>query len=427
MAYNTFTGGETAAGKEKIMDRNKAIKIALVVLGIAALVMGGIVGGYFLWEKAPEPNAAAMAVTGNGSGEAQAEPVSGVGEQEENQASPVPSEEPEEELEIPERPEGIYTLLLVGNDEGNGNTDTIMVARLDTARHELNVLSIPRDTLINVDWTVRKINTVYWGTRNAGGDGMDALEMHIARLMGFRTDFYAMMDLDTLIEAVDTVGGVWFDVPVPMDFDDWDKELYIHLQPGYQHLDGAQTMGVLRFRSGYISGDLGRIDMQHQFLQAVAEQMIQLGNIPHLPKLARLLAQGLETDLDAPNIAWLLRQVLACDPEDIHFYTLPCTVDSLYGYSYVVLDLWNWLDLLNERFNPYDKQIYSSDLDVVYKQGGEYFGTRELRGDYYYKPVPTPEPTPEPEDTGEGRPAIVVTDPEESPDPEGTPAVVEGP
>ena len=399
------------------MDRKKGIRAALLCLGALVLLAGSAVGVYFLWEKPPELSPAVSLE--------QQEP-----EREEEEAEPAatqapePTPEPEEPLEAAQRPDGVYTLLLVGNDEGNGNTDTIMVVRLDTLAHEVNVLSIPRDTLINVDWTVRKINTVYWGTQNAGGSGIDALEMHIARLLGYRTDFYAVVDLDTLIEAVDTVGGIWFDVPVPMDFDDWDKQLYIHLQPGYQLLDGANVMGVLRFRSGYITGDLGRIEMQHQFLKAAAEQMIQLGNVPHLPKLARLLAEGLETDLDAPNIAWLLRQVLACSSENIHFYTMPCTVDSLYGYSYVVLDLWSWMDLLNRSFNPTDRQINASDLDVVYKQGNEYFGTRELRGDYYYMPVPTPEPTPEepePTDSGEGVPATVIPDPGESPDPEPDP------
>lgn len=401
------------------MDRNKIIRRTLIILAAVILAAGGVIGTYFLWEKPPE-----------------ARPASRITQESEQTAAeiaalqtPEPTAEPEEELEIAQRPDGVYTLLLVGNDEGNGNTDTLMVAMLDTGKHEMNVLSIPRDTLINADWTVRKINTVYWGTQNAGGDGIDALEMHIARFLGYRTDFYAVMDLDTLIEAVDTIGGVWFDVPVNMDYDDYAKGYYIHLQPGYQHLDGVQAMGVVRFRSGYITGDLGRIDMQHQFLEAVDRQMLQLGNIPNLPKLVKLLASGLDTNLDAPNIAWLLRQVLACDSEDIHFYTLPCSVDSLYGYSYVVLDLWPWMDLLNESFNPLDRQISSSQLDVVYKQGGEYFATQELRGEYYYKPVPAPAtPTPAPEDTeptegddGSGIPATVIPEPEPSPEPTPTP------
>ena len=111
-------------------------------------------------------------------------------------------------------------------------------------------------------------------------------------------------------------------------------------------------------------------------------------------------------------------------------------MDSLYGYSYVVLDLWPWMDLLNESFNPLDRQISSSQLDVVYKQGGEYYATQELRGEYYYKPVPAPaSPTPDPEDTeptegddGSGIPATVIPEPSPeptpTPEPEGQAAVV---
>ena len=63
-----------------------------------------------------------------------------------------------------QRKDGVYTILLAGNDDGTGNTDTIMVGKIDTVRHTIDFVSIPRDTIINVEWDNRKLNSVYWGT-----------------------------------------------------------------------------------------------------------------------------------------------------------------------------------------------------------------------------------------------------------------------
>ena len=97
-------------------------------------------------------------------------------------------------------------VLLVGNDDGNGNTDTIIVGKIDTVQHKMDFVSIPRDTLVNISWNIRKINAVYWGTVNSGGVGIDGLRQQVKNLLGFDVDCYAVIDLDVFIDTVDALG-----------------------------------------------------------------------------------------------------------------------------------------------------------------------------------------------------------------------------
>lgn len=384
--------------------KNQGIRIALTVLGVLALALIGLFSFYMVWEKAPDIEPAAPTAL----------PLSGEGE----------GETAEDDAGLPfdtQRQDGVYTILLVGNDDGTGNTDTIMVGKIDTNEHTMDFVSIPRDTLINVDWSVRKINSVYWGSKNNGGNGIDALKSHIKKLIGFDVDCYAVVDLNIFMDTVDALGGVYFDVPMALDYEDASQDLYIHIAPGYQLLDGYQAMGVCRFRSGYASGDIGRIDMQHQFLKACASQFISLGNIPNISKVVEILSEGLDTNLSAANIAFFLRQALLCDSEDINFYTAPNSPDMLGGLSYAVLDLWNWLPMVNEYLNPYEVPVEYGNVDIVYRDGG-ISCTTTLKGEWYYQTQPETEPEPEtpsepqePETTPGGGSDIVVVPPETSP------------
>ena len=374
----------------------KKLRRALPLALGAALALGLLLfGAYRLWERAPEPAPPPAA-----------SPTPSAAPYRAPSAVPSPSPSPEYTGRpfATGRQDGVYSILLAGSDQGNGCTDTIMLGRLDTQAHTADFVSIPRDTLINTDWEVRKLNSVYWGARNNGGDGISALQEHVRRLTGFEADCWAVLDLEVFEQVIDAMGGVWFDVPVAMDYEDGGQNLSIHLQPGYQKLDGEGAMGVCRFRSGYVTGDLGRIETQHAFLSACAKQFIRLGKVPNLPKVARILAEGVDTNLSAANIAWFLRQALHCRSDDVHFYTAPTLDDTVHGYSYAVLELEPWLEMVNEHLNPYEEPVNAWDLDLVYRSGGGYTATGTLRGSWYYGGTAAPVPliaAPEPEEETE--------------------------
>ena len=301
--------------------------------------------------------------------------------------TPTPEPLPEGEAFQTERQDGVYTVLLVGLDQMSMSTDTILVGRVNTKTHEMSFVSIPRDTIINVDAEIRKINAVYAGSVAFGGNGIDALMQQVRWLTGIPIDCWAVLDLNTFISVIDEIGGVDFDVPTEINyyFDDIRHRLYVHLDPGFQHLDGIQAMAVCRYREGYITGDLGRIEVQHAFLKAFLKQMISAGNIPHAPAVLRILSEGLTTNLSAGNIAWFLRQALQCKEKDVRFDTLPADPKLLQGYSYAVPRLNEWLAMINADLNPYEEPITQWQLNLVYCDWmGHYYGTNGLDGEWYY-------------------------------------------
>ena len=126
----------------------------------------------------------------------------------------------------------MYTFLVVGLDKVGYNTDTMMVGRLDTETHEINVVSIPRDTMVNVSWSVKKVNTLYAADINSGGNGIDGLMDGLKDILGFEIDCYAVVDLDAFVQLVDAIGGVDYDVPVDMNYYDPSRTSISASPPG---------------------------------------------------------------------------------------------------------------------------------------------------------------------------------------------------
>lgn len=396
-------------------NKNKKILLwaVLILIPLAALA------GYFLWEQAPEiaasPSIEDSAAVINASAtetdtaedtpateeisakaDAEAEPT----EAEINAPSPAPTPAPTPtptpdplalaEAPLNERQDGVYTVLLVGEDKWSGNTDTILVGKIDTKAHKMDFVSLPRDTLINVDWDVRKLNSVYYKARNAGQNPAEQLKKHITNIIGFPVDCYAIVNLEAFIEVVDTVGGVEFDVPQDIYLEDYTltdgkwQESYYGIYKGRQTLSGNECMALVRYRHGYEGGDLDRIKFQHDFLRACADQFISLGNIPNVGKVIDILAKNIDTDLSSANIAYFFRQALMCKAEDINFHTMPTAPKMLNGYSYAVIVVYNWRDMINQVLNPYTEPVTINHLNVMFN---DYIGigcTREAVGPWYY-------------------------------------------
>jgi len=143
-------------------------------------------------------------------------------------------------------------------------------------------------------------------------------------------------------------------------------------------------MWLCRFRSGYVNGDLDRIKVQHDFLKAAADQFLQLGSIPNIPQVVQILAENMDTNMSASNMAWFARQFLRCRSEDINFYTAPNTPAYVRDLSYTFLDLYNWLRMVNECLNPGLQPVSEGQLDLVYLRGGEVCCTTAIQGLSYF-------------------------------------------
>ena len=271
-----------------------------------------------------------------------------------------------------------YTVLILGRDTGGGgNTDTMLLASYDVTNQKATVMSIPRDTMVNVPWDIKRINSVY--NYYGGGDkGISALYKEIAQLVGFEPDYQVVVEWDAVGEIVEAMDGVWFDVPRDMKYNDPYQDLVIDVDAGYQLLNGEDAMGVIRWRhnnsgGGYPDGDLGRIKTQQAFLKAVVEQLLQLKNVAKIGEFAKVFQNNVETDLSFQEMLWFGKQAVlgGLKIENVNFVTMPNTPVSCWSrtyknnQSYVVPNAQELLDLVNNELSPFVEPSVLSDLDIM--------------------------------------------------------------
>ena len=262
-----------------------------------------------------------------------------------------------------QRKEQTYTFLLACPDQASGNADAIMVVTYDVPNQKLGMLSIPRDTLVNKKNP--KINSSMHG-------GIENLQEVVSDLLGIPLDFYVEIDLNGFVELVDAVGGVDFDVPIEMYYNDPTQDLNIFYQPGMQHLTGQRAMEVCRFRhnadgTGYPLGDIQRSETTRNMMITVAKKVLALNNIVKITNYFDILQRNVETDLTASNITWFIGQFLNVDLDT------GVTGSGLPGDGSVTYKGTRWcyelypqesLDVINATVNPYTTPLTLDDLNI---------------------------------------------------------------
>lgn len=201
----------------------------------------------------------------------------------------------------------MYCLVL---GKSQGLTDTIMLASYDPKTQEAGLLSIPRDTFVGTNEnTARpsdKINAIY-NMYNDKQKGLEKLLEKVRSLTEIDVRYYVMVDTEALKVLVDKIGGVTFDVPIDMKYDDNKQNLHINLKAGVQKLDGDKAEQVVRFRhnnngttypSSYGTQDIGRMKTQRAFLTALAKQTLVPANITKIPEFLDIAKEYVETNLD---------------------------------------------------------------------------------------------------------------------------------
>lgn len=275
-----------------------------------------------------------------------------------------------------------WTVLVLGRDTGGGgNTDTMLLASYDVTNQKATVMSIPRDTMVNVPWDIKRINSVY-NYYGGGERGIQHLYKEISQLVGFEPDFQVVVEWDAVGEIVDAIGGVYFDVPQDMNYDDPYQDLHIHQTAGYRLLSGDDAMQVLRYRHdnrkngvtrGYPDGDLGRIKTQQAFLKAMVDQLLRPKNMTKVGPLIEAFNKNVETDMSFQNILWFGQQAVmgGLKTEDVNFVTMPNRAKYAYSrsvgnmQSYVVPNAKELLDLVNNELSPFTEVFTMKDLDIM--------------------------------------------------------------
>ena len=261
------------------------------------------------------------------------------------------SSEPEP---VKERKDDFFTILVSGLDDEHGGSDTNILIGFDAKNQSITGVSIPRDTKAVWNGKSHKINAAF------GSGGTEKLAEVIGDQLGIPVDFTVSVDLKGFVALVDAIGGVDFDVPVNMDYEDPYQDLYIHIPAGMQHLSGKEALKVVRFREGYASQDIGRMETQQKFLKAVAQQTLTLSNLDKIPEFANIFNQYVKTDLTLGNLAWLGKEAISMGSSAISFSTLPGEWKS----PYIYLDQDAVLELVNQYLNPYVEDRTAEDLNI---------------------------------------------------------------
>ncbi len=189
-----------------------------------------------------------------------------------------------------------------------GRSDTLMVAAVDADKGKADILSIPRDTRVQIEGRgYDKINHAY-----AYG-GHELTKKTVESLTGVPMDYYILVDIKAFERIIDALGGIDIQVEKRMHYEDpWDDNggLVIDLYPGEQHMDGKKAIQYVRYRDG--EGDIGRIGRQQKFMKAVLNKVLSPQVLPKLPRIIEEVGSALETDMpvkDMLNMVSLLKKM----------------------------------------------------------------------------------------------------------------------
>lgn len=217
------------------------------------------------------------------------------------------------------------TILLLGIDAEDVNTDTIMLAMLDCKTKKVNLLSIPRDTRVKNPWGGgghAKINSVYIAK------GMKGIINQVNELTGLPINFYMKISYEGFRKAIDALGGVEYDVPMRLEYHDPAQNLHIDLQAGKQLLNGSKAEQLVRARNQYPEADLTRTQVQRDFMKALIQQKATPAIITKIPALYSQLSPYVVTNITVGDALKYIAPLAQVREENIQMFMMPGSADG---------------------------------------------------------------------------------------------------
>ena len=231
---------------------------------------------------------------------------------------------------------GEFRVLILGvsQDISVDLTDTIMIASYNPATQKATLLSIPRDTFVGESRaranSYDKINAIYQK------EGAEGTLKRVNKLTGLNLKNYVVISNNALVELVDEIGGVEFDVPMDMYYTSKKQGLYINLKKGKQKLNGEQAEGLVRFRKSnkngvyktysaeYGNDDFGRMRTQREFIKAVLKQTLKAKNITKIGDLIDIVKRNVKTNIkDWDQVKEYIPYAVKFDTDNIESENIP--------------------------------------------------------------------------------------------------------
>ncbi|TBR59315.1 LytR family transcriptional regulator [Westiellopsis prolifica IICB1] len=200
----------------------------------------------------------------------------------------------------------------------DGLSDVILLIRFDPETKKLVLLSIPRDTRVEIEGHgKKKINSA-----NAQGGPALTAKTVSNLLNGVGIDRYIRINILGVAKLIDALGGVNIDVPRDMKYQDDSQHLYINLKKGKQHLNGDQTLQLLRFRHDE-NGDIGRIQRQQKVIRELIEQTLNPTTLTKLPNILNVVKEHIDTNLTVEELAALVGYGVRTNRSNVSQLMLP--------------------------------------------------------------------------------------------------------
>ncbi|MBN2851942.1 MAG: LCP family protein, partial [Clostridia bacterium] len=245
-----------------------------------------------------------------------------------------------------------FNFIVFVKDVSSWNTDAMMVVNYAPSKKSISVMSLPRDIVYrtlttkdkNGNFEKIKINSLYKSevdkAINAGLDIRTGAENAVRLFEShfkINTKYYVVLDLSIFREVIDQLGGVDFNIPVDLNYDDPTQDLHIHFNKGMQHLTGQKAEEFLRYRypSDKIytdelnaiypgqGSDIDRIAMQQAFLKELIRQKSTFIYYTKISSILDVVYDKVETNIDLNSILDLLKYIPSFNMDAISWYIIP--------------------------------------------------------------------------------------------------------
>lgn len=242
-------------------------------------------------------------------------------------------------IDIPILPrlEQHMNVLVMGVDSNGVNTDrfagtrsdTMILVSLDPVEHKVGLVSIPRDSKVDIPDHKRqdKINAAH-----AYG-GAELSVRAVQQAFGVPVCHYVEVDTQGLKQLCQLLGPVDVLVEKEMHYHDWSAHLHIDLKPGLQTLSPEQVEQYVRFRHD-ARGDIGRIERQQWFFRQAAQKLKDPQFLLKLPELIKLGYDCVHTNLGIDDVARIAAFAKDIKPQNVITATLPGEAATIDGCSY---------------------------------------------------------------------------------------------
>lgn len=217
----------------------------------------------------------------------------------------------------------VRNVVVFGTDKGGLRSDVIMVFSVYPDKNSVSLLSVPRDTKVKLGRNTQKINAAL----QIGGDELAV--QTVKDLLAIDIHDYMVVNFAAVETMIDELGGIRFDVPCNMYYNDPDQGLYINIKKGEQLLDGEDAVKVLRFRQ-YPMGDLQRNQVQQDFFKATFEQKFTPAYIGKVPAIYGLINQNVRSSMNVNEILSYLNAVSKMEERVVQTFELPVSISNPY-------------------------------------------------------------------------------------------------